>query len=79
LDNCIQAGLSSTCGTRYFQQGGQAMITRSDTTAASGTFIGQASDLILSEWDTANDAPVPNGKCYQVGNASWNASWPFLP
>lgn len=74
-DGCVQ-GDSTACSKLYFQQDGQATVTRADTNVASGTMQATASDLLLREWDFGTDKAVADGGCYTVGSATWNTTWP---
>jgi hypothetical protein len=75
-DGCAEGTTSTTCSALYFQQGGQVTVTHADTNVATGTMTASGTNLVLKEWDFQHDAPVANGRCYQVGSVSWNVSWP---
>lgn len=81
LEGCTKA---NGCMRGYFAQAGTVTVTRADTTASAGRMTATGSNLTLVEWNfpmadpdggVTGDAPVPNGRCYDVAHFSFDVAW----
>jgi hypothetical protein len=77
----IQACDMMGCTYKFFAQAGTVNVTQADQNDQMGTMKATAQNLTLVEWDFSmmGDKPVPNGKCYQIGSATFDVSWMAAP
>lgn len=64
------------CRLDFLAQSGSVTYSTGVANMASGTFAGEARNLVFQNWNLTTDTPVPNGPCVTINRVSWNATWP---
>jgi hypothetical protein len=72
-EGCVDTFAS--CAKVFFVQAGSISVSRADAVESGGRMVANANQLTLFEWDEINDVPVPNGRCYEVGSATFDVTW----
>jgi hypothetical protein len=77
----IQVCDMNGCNYSFFAQAGTVNVMQADQNDQKGTMKASVQNLMLVEWDFSmtGDKPVPGGKCYQIGSATFNVSWMNAP
>jgi hypothetical protein len=80
-DQCFQMAIAcnsngTVCNGDYIATSGSYSFTSGVANMASGTFVGEATNLRFQAWDLINDRPVNGQPCIDVTRLTWNARWP---
>lgn len=82
-DECFQLAvgcntpMGDNCVSNYIALSGSYNFQSGTVNMATGTFVGEATNLRFVAWDLQNDMRVMNQPCIDVNRLTWNARWPF--